>query len=254
MRNGHAWPCSGHEAQSEDTIVTRALPLNSMALAATFAVTAGLANAQSITNGDFEAVQIGPPFFSSNPADIPGWTHFGTVGDALLWGVGYVDGGGSITVAGHGNQFVTLGSGCCGRPLDTSGWETTITGLTPGHSYRLTFMVANETNAAYGVNQTLSVDFASGSKTGSSSYTTPFSAANYWRTWVPESKTFVATGTDAVVQFVQTNQIYDMGLDNVAITAAGVPEPAGWAMMLAGIACLGAAKRGSRRERAPAIR
>src|ERR1022692_3211822 len=39
-----------------------------------------------ITNGSFEAVQIGSPFFSANPADIPGWTHGGSPGDALLWG------------------------------------------------------------------------------------------------------------------------------------------------------------------------
>jgi len=32
-----------------------------------------------ITNGSFEAVQITAPF-SSNPADIPGWTHTGDIG------------------------------------------------------------------------------------------------------------------------------------------------------------------------------
>ena len=57
------------------------------------------ASAASVTNGDFEAVQIGSPFLSSNPANIPGWTHMGTVGDALLWAIGYSDGGGSVTVA-----------------------------------------------------------------------------------------------------------------------------------------------------------
>ena len=37
-----------------------------------------------VTNGSFEAVQISSSF-SSNPANIPGWTHTGDVGDALLW-------------------------------------------------------------------------------------------------------------------------------------------------------------------------
>jgi hypothetical protein len=78
-------------------------------LAVNFAVLT--TEAASITNGDFEAVQIGSPFFSINPADIPGWTHSGDVGDALLWAIGYTDIGGSATVAGHGNQFVTMGGG-----------------------------------------------------------------------------------------------------------------------------------------------
>src|ERR1700676_688327 len=96
--------------------------------------------AASITNGSFEDVAIGSPFFSSNPANVPGWTHGGTVGDALLWAVGYSDGGGSITTAGAGNQFVTLGGGF--GPTGTADWSTTITGLSAGGSYILSFMTA----------------------------------------------------------------------------------------------------------------
>jgi hypothetical protein len=40
------------------------------------------AGAATIVNGDFEAVQIGSPFLSSNPANIPGWTHTGPLGDS----------------------------------------------------------------------------------------------------------------------------------------------------------------------------
>ena len=40
-------------------------------LAVSFLATCALA-APSIPNPDFEAVQIGPPFFSLNPSDIPG--------------------------------------------------------------------------------------------------------------------------------------------------------------------------------------
>ena len=116
--------------------------------------------APSIANADFEAVQIGSPFLSSNPADVPGWTHTGTVGDALLWAVGYADSGGSVTVAGHGNQFVTLGSGCCGAPVGSSAWQSTITGLTPGQTYKLTFALANETDSSFAYNQTMSVGFS----------------------------------------------------------------------------------------------
>ena len=47
------------------------------------------AAAASITNGDFEAVQIGSPFVSTNPADVPGWTHSGDDGGGFLWAIGY---------------------------------------------------------------------------------------------------------------------------------------------------------------------
>jgi hypothetical protein len=86
-------------------------------------LTAGASAAPMIANGSFEAVQIGSPFVSSNPADIPGWTHGGSPGDGLLWAIGYADGSGSITTAGAGNQFVTLGGGF-GAP-GTADWSTT---------------------------------------------------------------------------------------------------------------------------------
>src|SRR5216684_8815167 len=111
--------------------------------------------AASITNGDFETVQIGSPFFSTNPADIPGWTHTGATGDALLWSVGYSDSGGSVTVAGSGKQFVTLGGGF--DMVGTASWSTGITGLIPGNAYLLDFMMADENT--FSSDQQITVDF-----------------------------------------------------------------------------------------------
>ena len=42
-------------------------------LSATVASTASAGDL--VTNGSFEAVQIGSPFVTSDPADIPGWTR-----------------------------------------------------------------------------------------------------------------------------------------------------------------------------------
>src|SRR5260370_28531830 len=177
--------------------------------------------AQSITNGSFESVQIAPTL-STNPADMPGWTHTGTVGDALRWRVGYVDGGGSVTTAGAGNQFVTLGGGF--SATGSADWSSIITGLTTGTMYDLSFMTATELGT--GIPQTMTVSFSSGSSTAPQSFTSPLSSANYWRTWVTQHYFFVPTASSATVHFSVSNQQYDMGLDNVSVAPAVSAAPA----------------------------
>ncbi len=180
------------------------------------------ASAQVVTNGSFETVQIGSPFLSRNAADIPGWVHSGSPGDALLWTVGYSDGGGSVTTAGQGNQFVTMGGGS--GVAGSADWSTTITGLTPGSSYVLSFMTSTETSS---LPQTMTVSFTAGSSSAAQAFTPSLSSVNYWRTWITEHYVFVATASSATVDFSVTNQAQDMGLDNVSVAPAGGDQCAG---------------------------
>jgi hypothetical protein len=203
----------------------RSIVLATLALSLS-TVMAGRARSQVVVNGSFEADQIGSPFFSTNPSDIPGWTHTGAPGDALLWHVGYSDGGGSITVAGQGTQFVTMGGGSAAS--GTGNWSQTVAGFTPGTSYALSFQMASEENLA----QTITVSFPTGSSTGPMNFTAPVSSVNYWRTWVNESEIFIATASSVTLQFSATT-IFDVGLDNVSVSLA-VPEPS--CLALAGTA------------------
>lgn len=216
------------------------LVVTSLALSAPLAAHAG----PVVVNGDFEAVQIGSPFFSPNPADIPGWTHSGDAGDALLWNKGYCDSGGCIQATGDGDQFVTLGGGFL--QLGSASWTTTVTGLTAGDHYNLNFKIAYEGADTFGLAQSITADFSSGATGGPQTFAATPNNTNYWAVWQSETMKFVATGPSAVVDFSVSNQINDIGLDAVSVSAS-VPEPAAWAMMLVGVGGLGATLRRRRR-------
>ena len=187
----------------------------------------GFASAQTVINGDFENVSIGPPFLSTSASDIPGWTRSGSPGDGLLARVGFSDPDGSITVAGHGSQFVILGGGQ--NSPGTAAWTTTVTNLTPNTTYTLSFLIANEGEA---FSQSITASFPAGSSTPAQTFSTS-SGANqlYWKSWESKAMQFVATSTSATLQFSVANQRYDIGLDYVQVTPQ---HGAGSATVIAG--------------------
>jgi hypothetical protein len=212
-----------------------------MAIAAGAATAAG---AVTVTNGSFEDVQI-TSSHSSNPADIPGWTHTGDVGDALIWNNTFpvCCGGTNAANTGDGHQFVTLGGGFTDIGVG-SAWSQTISGLTVGKTYVVHFKMAAEGETP---TQDLTVGLTSGSSTPSGTFTSPVTDNLFWLNWGADKYAFVPTATSATLQFSVAQQQYDVGLDSVSVT--GVPEPATWAMMLLGVGMVGAGMRMARKER-----
>jgi len=190
--------------------------------------------ANLIVNGSFEDPVIGYPYYSTTTPT--GWTKGGSAGDASIWRLGYVDGGGNVTVAGDGFQFVTMGGGYLSTGTTT--WSQTVSGLGIGQSYQLDFKIAGEGSCCG--TQSVFVDFI-GSGTAGQTFTATSATANYWKSWSQEGMLFTAGASSVTVQFTYTGR-YDMGLDDVQLTAA-VPEPASYALMLAGLAAVAATAR-----------
>jgi hypothetical protein len=206
-------------------------------LAAAFVLIGGLGSSEAneVLNGSFEDPVIGPPFTSfTTPTS---WTHTGTAGDARMWRIGYVDGGGSIIVAGEGSQFVTLGGGAFA--VGTTTWSQIIPALAPG-DYDLEFKMASE-GPCCGT-QAITVSFPAGSDTLPETFSAdPAPAtANYWRDWEQKAMIVHATGGDLTLAFTATVP-FDVGLDDVNLEARptqGVPVPGTLVLMSAGIAAL----------------
>lgn len=185
---------------------------------ATAAVTTGAQASNLLINGSFET------------GDLTGWT----------------------STYGSYNPFgTTYGSGMDGTYWHwLAGYETPITtyqnvsGLTSGQSYVLTFIMASEFTHADSVN--VSVNGGSGTLFTAPAYIPGGFNGGFWDNWVSQTYTFTAGPGVNKIQFstVGLNQGgYDVGVDNVVLSAGGIPEPASWAMMLVGFGLAGAALR-----------
>ncbi|HEX5230358.1 MAG TPA: kelch repeat-containing protein [Bryobacteraceae bacterium] len=194
-----------------------------------FAVIAvpALSASPSVVNGDFEMPQLGDPPFSCHCA-VPGWTRTGAAGDQDLVAVGDTGSDFSVTSAGHGKQFFTLGGGSAAP--GNAALSTQITGLAPGTSYLLEFMLASERPD---ISQSVTISFSGGSSTPARTFVTVASSTPGWRIWESKQMMFVASAT---LVFSVVNLRENLGLDDVTIAAApAVPSSPVWTQQLSQI-------------------
>jgi choice-of-anchor C domain-containing protein len=189
----------------------------------------------TILNGSFEI----------NASSIPAG-GFTTVfaGDSTTiadWSVtqGSVDWVGTYWQAAQGIASIDLSGDGPGKITQT------ITGLTKGDEYQISFWLAgNPDGAPSDKTGTIAVS-ANGTAFNFAFPVTDETHSNM--DWVPETLDFTATGTTTLLQFVSTtNSPFGPAIDNVGITS--IPEASTWAMMMLGFAGLGFA--GYRRARA----
>jgi hypothetical protein len=103
--------------------------------------------------------------------------------------------------------------------------EQTVSGLTPGANYQLSFSIATE-SFGDGSTSGIQVSFPSGSLMGPVDFTAPPAVNTFWDTWGTFNLNVVPNATSMTIQF--TDRLLsgvDVGLDNVQLTTASIPEP-----------------------------
>lgn len=199
------------------------------------------AEAGFIVNGSFESPAI--PFssyvdYSAGDTSITGWTISGQYVEIDNYNGVYPN----QLDTPYGAQWLWLG-----------GYESlatisqTVTGLTVGTTYQLSFAISSELPALYGYDAAVvTIDQGGTPLTQTFTDNATLSSPNSgWGDWSTHSWQFVASSTSATVSFAGETGHFDgdVGLDNVDLTEVqgpvAAPAPPGLLLGLSGLASLG---------------
>jgi hypothetical protein len=197
------------------------------------ALLAPAAQANLLLNGSFEAVSAAaPPHYVRSFSSTPGWTQFGDGVDLIH--NDYEQPSLPVLVdASDGVQFLDMNqAGALGGV-----WQ--VVAVTAGTAYHLTLDAsAWATNSRGGTLGYALFDPLSNAVLASASFSDAVGGS-----WAHLSLDAIALSDSLGVRIEGLHAAQaGMGLDNVVLAAA-VPEPATWALWLAGMAALGAALR-----------
>lgn len=173
---------------------------------------------------------------------------------------------GSVYGDDNFTAYLSTSASMLGTAISSGSWGSSVDlpqeTLTTGNTYYLQFLVYGAGNPNRLVaDLTLSgsdFHFANGSQVLNSGDSTlaDFAASMYSGTWKTPSETVFSEGSgqiwynnpaqpDTVCEYCTIEVMTKIS----PIGAAGVPEPAGWTLMIAGIGLVGGALRGARAER-----
>ncbi|MFT3731270.1 MAG: choice-of-anchor C family protein [Hyphomicrobium sp.] len=205
-------------------------------------VCAAHAATATIVNGSFEEGSIDPGSFTTlfaGSTDITGWTVV-TANDTDPGSVDYI---GTYWTASDGSRSLDLDGNAPG------GVQQTITGLTIGQQYTITFDLAGNPDLSGKKILQLALDGITQDYTFINTAITTKSAMG----WILESFIFTASNTSQLLTFSSlTSDAWGPALDNVNISATPVPPALPlFAVALALLGWLGGRKQSSRSWRSP---
>ena len=145
----------------------------------------------------------------------------------------------------EGTYFARLvGVGCtnCRNPVPNGYLNQTVSDLAAGEDLTLTYW---ENDTYSGKSSPLTLKFG---VPGALQKSATIAIGDAVKGWQEYGATFITTASTEEISFQwQTAPAYFYGLDDVSLVdPPGVPEPAAWALMLAGFSGLGAALRSKR--------
>lgn len=193
----------------------------------------------SISNWSVSALPNSYVFvFNSGTADVVGST-VGQYGEVNLWGPNNGSANGLPASSPAGGAFIASNPAFQNGPI-----SQTITGLTKGQKYTLTFEWAGSQQFTFSGANTEGWQVSFGGQTLS----TPIASlvSHGFSGWMPASFTFTADGTSDVLSFLALGGPTEAEppfalLDGVSLVE--VPEPTTWALLLTGVGLLGAVRR-----------
>ncbi len=229
------------------------------AIALFAAASAGSAQATNlVTNGGFESTTNGPGHMYYGYTDATGWNS--NNGYNFIFAPGTADTSGSYTPEYNGYisfwgsnnggpDVIPASSPDGGNFLGMDGayqvepMQQTLTGLTVGKKYNVGFYWAAAQQTGYNGATTEAFKVSLGAE----NYTTPIysNPSHGFSGWMHQSFTFTAVNTSDVLSFLAIGTPDGLPPFSLldGITASAVPEPASWAMLIAGFGLVGAAAR-----------
>ncbi len=229
--------------------------LTPIVLAALAAIATPAAAVNLVTNGDFESTTSGTGQLGYN-TNLTGWTvtpgsYNFVFNGATSDSTGATGQYGAIKLKGPGDGFANgLGASPTGgnfvtsdAPFHAGSIKQVLTGLTTGKEYAVDFYWAAAQQFGFNGKQTEQWTVSFGGATKSTAVFN--NAAGGFSGWMHEHFVFNADSTAPALSFLANGTPRGAPpftlLDGVSVTA--VPEPATWAMMVAGLGLVGGAVR-----------
>ena len=240
--------------------------LSTIGLAAGLLATSMSASAQNlVTNGGFETTSGITASSVITNTDLPGWSinYNGTFANNSAFKFAAVfNSAAAATTTGatgtddqdpywvmaslnakdssNGGHFIAID----GDPGFSAVLSQTISGLTVGHTYTLSFLQAGAQEDDKFGNTTDSWQVTFGGQTQTSQVMT--NNTHGWTDWMSQSMTFTASSATQILSFLAVGTPTGLPpvslLDGVSLvdsTVPAVPEPSSWALLLAGVGALG---------------